>query len=170
MANSTAAHAQGALTIRPVNAADDEAIASVIRSVMTEFGMSGEGYSSNDAELDHMAEAYAGPRAAYFVLTDGARIVGGGGIAQLEGGAPDVCELKKMYFLPEARGAGMGRAMLTLCLDAARERGFTRCYLETLSTMHDARRLYERAGFTQIPAPIGATGHFSCDAWYEQAL
>lgn len=166
----TGSTAPRTLTIRPITPADDAAMASVIRAVMTEFGACGEGYSINDAEVDHMAEAYAGARAAYYVLTDGARVVGGGGIAQLEGGAPEVCELKKMYFLPEARGQGMGRAMLARCLDAARERGFTRCYLETLSIMRDARRLYERAGFTQIEAPMGATGHFSCDAWYTQAL
>lgn len=158
------------LAIRPITPADDEAVAAVIRSVMTEFGASGEGFSINDSEVDHMAEAYAGPRAAYFVVTDGSRVVGGGGIAHLDGGADDVCELKKMYFLPEARGVGMGRTLLARCLDAARERGYVRCYLETMSSMPDARRLYERAGFTQIDAPMGATGHFSCDAWYVQAL
>jgi len=158
------------LTIRPITPADDAAMAAVIRSVMTEHGAYGEGYSINDAEVDHMAEAYAGPLAAYFVVTDRERVVGGGGVAQLAGGAPNVCELKKMYFLPEARGVGMGRALLARCLDAARERGYTLCYLETLSAMQDARRLYERAGFTQIDAPMGATGHFSCDVWYVRAL
>jgi putative acetyltransferase len=158
------------LTIRPITSADDAAIADVIRTVMMEFGASGEGYSINDAEVDHMAEAYSDPRAAYFVVTDGSRVVGGGGIAHLDGGAPDVCELKKMYFLPEARGVGMGRTLLARCIEAARERGYTRCYLETLSIMRDARRMYERAGFTEIEAPMGATGHFSCDAWYVQTL
>lgn len=160
----------GTLTIRPITAADDAAMAAVIRSVTTEYGAIGEGFSIHDAEVDRMAEAYGGPRAAYFVVTDGARVVGGGGIAHLEGGDTDVCELKKMYFLPEARGMGMGRAMLARCLDAARERGYTRCYLETMSIMREARRLYTRAGFTQIEAPLGATGHFSCDAWYMQRL
>lgn len=167
---SAAGASSNALTIREITPADDPAVASVIRSVMTEHGVGGEGSSMRDAELDHMAEAYSGPRSIYFVVTDGARIVGGGGIAHLEGGAPDVCELRKMYFLPEARGVGMGRALLARCLDAARERGYVRCYLETMSTMRDARRLYESAGFTQIEAPMGATGHFSCDAWYTQAL
>lgn len=166
----TQASADRTFTIRPITPADDAALAAVIRSVMTEYGVSGEGSSSQDAEVDHMAEAYSAPRAAYFVVTDGARVIGGGGIAQLEGGTSDTCELRKMYFLPEARGAGMGRALLARCLDAARERGYTRCYLETMSTMRAARRLYERAGFTQVAAPMGATGHFSCDAWYTQAL
>lgn len=159
-----------ALAIRPITPADDAAMAAVIRSVLTEYGAKGEGYSINDAEVDHMAEAYAPSRSAYFVVIDGARVVGGGGIAHLEGGEPDICELRKMYFLPEARGAGMGRTLLARCLDVARELGYTRCYLETLTSMHTARRMYERAGFTQIEAPMGATGHFSCDAWYVQAL
>lgn len=145
-------------------------MAGVIRSVMTEHGASGEGFSIHDAEVDHMADAYGGPRAAYFVVTDGTRVLGGGGIAHLAGAEPDVCELRKMYVLPEARGAGMGRALLTRCLDAARAMGFARCYIETLSSMRAARRLYERAGFLQIDAPMGATGHFSCDAWYVQPL
>jgi putative acetyltransferase len=156
--------------IRPIEPADDAAVAGVIRAVMTEFDATGEGFSIHDPEVDHMSSAYAGPGAAYFVVTRDGRVVGGGGVAQLDGGASDVCELKKMYFLPEARGAGMGRAMLARCLEAARERGYTRCYLETMSNMRDARRLYERAGFTEIEAPMGATGHFSCDAWYVQAL
>lgn len=171
MADATADAVPGAaLSIRPITPSDDAAVAAVIRSVMTEHGISGEGFSSEDAEVDHMAEAYSGPRAAYFVVTNGTRIVGGGGVAHLDGGDADVCELKKMYFLPEARGVGMGRALLARCLEAARERGYTQCYLETMSTMRVARRLYERAGFTQIAAPLGATGHFSCDAWYVQAL
>lgn len=161
---------QRTLTVRPIIRADDVAMAAVIRRVMLEYGASGEGFSIHDTEVDHMAEAYGGARAAYFVVMDGARIVGGGGIAHLEGGEPDVCELKKMYFLPEARGAGMGRVLLARCLEAARERGYTCCYLETMTSMLEARRLYERAGFTQIGAPMGATGHFSCDAWYVQAL
>lgn len=159
-----------ALAIRPIAALDDAAMASVIRSVMTEFGASGEGFSIHDAEVDHMAEAYAGPGAAYFVVTDGARVLGGGGVARLAGGDERVCELKKMYFLPEARGAGMGRALLDRCLDAARELGYTYCYIETLNSMHAAKRLYERAGFQPLPAPMGATGHHACDAWYGRDL
>lgn len=176
MSDTSHAHAPAAsmtphtFAIRPIEPTDDAAVAGVIRAVMTEFDATGEGFSIHDPEVDHMAAAYAGPRAAYFVVTREGRVVGGGGVAQLEGGAPEVCELKKMYFLPEARGAGMGRAVLARCLEAARERGYTRCYLETMSNMRDARRLYERAGFTGIAAPMGATGHFSCDAWYVQAL
>lgn len=58
------------------------------------------------------------PRSAYFVAIDDRRIVGGGGVAPLQGGPHDVCELKKLYLLPEARGRGIGQALLTRCLNA----------------------------------------------------
>jgi putative acetyltransferase len=93
-------------------------------------------------------------------------VSGGGGIAPLDGGAREVCELRKMYFLPELRGLGVGRRVLDRCLATARELGYRQCYLETLTGMDAAKRLYERTGFRRLDAPCGATGHFGCDAWY----
>lgn len=155
------------LMIRPIEPRDTEAIAGVIRAVMTEFGACGEGYSINDAEVDHMYESYGVPRSAYFVVTDrDDRVLGGGGLAQLEGADESVCELRKMYFLSEARGAGMGRAVLQRCLDLARALAFRQCYLETLASMDQAQRLYERTGFRRISGPMGETGHHRCDVWY----
>ena len=93
-------------------------------------------------------------------------MLGGGGIAPLAGTDADVCELRKMYFLPDARGRGLGERMLRRCLDAARERGFRRCYLETLTGMDAAQKLYGRMGFKPLCAPLGNTGHFGCDRHY----
>ena len=152
--------------IRPIAQTDDAAMAQVIRTVMPEFGAVGEGFAINDPEVDWMSRAYAGTRSAYFVVEHGGRVCGGGGIAPLEGGDADVCELRKMYFLPELRGLGAGTALMVECLDAARERGFARCYLETLHGMDAAMRLYERHGFSRIAAPMGATGHGGCNTFY----
>lgn len=155
------------LQIRPIEPADDAAMAAVIRDVMTACGAVGPGYSINDPEVDFLSRAYGAPRSAYFVISDPAgQVLGGAGIAPLAGGAADICELRKMYFRPAARGAGHGSRMLARCLDAARAAGFRRCYLETLASMRDAARLYERHGFARVAAPLGATGHFTCDRWY----
>ena len=108
------------LAIRPIRASDDAAVAAIIRTVMPEFGAEGPGFAILDPEVDHMSAAYARPRSAYFVVTDGDRLVGGGGVAPLENGDADTCELRKMYFLPEARGRGAGAALLARCLEAAR--------------------------------------------------
>jgi len=158
------------LHIRPIEARDDAAVAAVIRAVMPEFGAVGDGFAINDPEVDWMHRAYAIERAAYFVVEDGGRLLGGGGIAPLLGGDPDTCELRKMYFLPALRGRGAGAALMARCLDAARESGFRRCYLETLRGMDAAMKLYERSGFRRIDAPLGATGHGGCNTYYLRDL
>ena len=156
--------------IRPIETGDDAAMASIIRTVMPEFGACGSGFAINDPEVDWMSRAYAQPRSAYFVLERGGVVVGGGGMAPLEGGDADTCELRKMYFLAEARGLGAGSAMMARCLEAARAAGFRRCYLETLAGMDAAMKLYERSGFRRIPGPMGATGHGGCNTFYLLAL
>jgi putative acetyltransferase len=159
-----------AYTVRPIEARDDATMAAIIRSVMPEFGACGSGFAINDPEVDWLHRAYSAPRSAYFVVDVGGVVVGGGGVAPLEGGDADTCELRKMYFLPRARGLGAGAAVMTASLDSARAFGFRRCYLETLTGMDAAMRLYERSGFRRIDAPLGATGHGGCDLWYLKDL
>ena len=158
------------VSLRLIAPADDEHVERVIRSVMTEFGAIGCGFAIEDAEVGAMHAAYQEPRTAFFVAELRGAIVGGAGIAPLQGGDPDTCELRKMYLLPDARGLGVGRSLLDRCLSAAREKGFRTCYLETLQSMAAARKLYEAFGFERIDAPLGETGHGGCDTWYARGL
>jgi putative acetyltransferase len=153
-------------TIRPIKATDDARMAQIIRTVMPEFGATGDGFAINDPEVDWMTRAYSEPRCSYFVVEHEGQVKGGGGVAQLVNGDADVCELRKMYFLPQLRGMGAGTALMARCLEAARAHGFRRCYLETLKGMDAAMRLYERSGFRKIPGPVGCTGHGGCDSFY----
>src|SRR5262245_14352907 len=98
--------------IRPIEARDDAAMAAIIRAVMPEFGATGDGFAINDPEVDWMQRAYSLPRSAYFVVELDGKVMGGGGVAPLEGGEEDTCELRKMYFLPTVRGLGAGQAMM----------------------------------------------------------
>lgn len=132
---------------------------------MTEFGAVGCGYSIEDTEVENMFDAYSG-RAKYFVVELDGKILGGSGVAQLLNGDADTCELKKMYFLNELRGQGFGEKLLKLCLDAAKELGYKKCYLETLTQMETAQKLYEKHGFKKLDKPMGDTGHFKCNCWY----
>ena len=153
-------------SIRPIQPDDDAAMAAIIRTVMPEFGATGCGFAISDPEVDWMSRAYAEPRHAYFVVERDGRVIGGAGVAPLAGDDGDTCELRKMYFLPEARGIGAGAAMMAMCLDAARRFGFRQCYLETLTGMDAAMRLYERSDFCRIDGPMGATGHGGCNTFY----
>ena len=156
-------------TIRPAERRDDAAIAAIIRAVMPEFGADGPGFAIHDAEVDSMHAAYSGSGRAYFVVDLDGTVCGGGGIAPLDG-EPGVCELRKMYFLPALRGRGAGAALMRRCLDAARAQGYRRCYLETLTGMDAAQKLYEKSGFMRIAAAMGNTGHFSCNRFFIRDL
>ncbi|HEY6984467.1 MAG TPA: GNAT family N-acetyltransferase [Rhodanobacteraceae bacterium] len=159
-----------AFTIRLIEPRDDATIASIIRAVMPEFGADGPGFAIHDAEVDAMCAAYSRPRSAYFVIEMNGAVLGGAGIAPLDGGENDVCELRKMYFLPALRGLGAGRAVMQRCLDMARAAGFRRCYLETLTGMDAAQHLYLDCGFRRVACAMGATGHHSCDRFFLRDL
>ncbi len=156
--------------IRPIEARDDHAVAGIIRIVMPEHGASGPGYAIQDPEVDGMHAAYSRPRHGYWVVERDGVVLGGGGFAPLTGGAEGTCELRKMYFLPELRGLGLGEQVVATILAGAKEAGFERCYLETLTSMKAAQRLYEKKGFQRLDGPRGDTGHFGCNTFYERAL
>ncbi len=166
--------------IRRIRQHDNAVVAQIIRTVMTEYGAVGEGYSIEDSEVDDMFGAYSGNRSAFFVIEKNGVIAGCGGIAPLgsekvergtgDTGVSETCELRKMYFLPELRGTGMGTTLLDLCLEMAREKGFRLCYLETIEAMKEARRLYARHGFVVLEAPMGNTGHSACNKWMVKQL
>ncbi len=155
-----------AFLIRPIELRDNARVAQIIRSVMPEFGADGPGFAIHDPEVDRMSSAYAEAQHAYFVVERDGQVEGGGGVAPLINADDDICELRKMYFLPSLRGIGAGRALIQRCLDSAREAGFRRCYLETLSGMDAARALYEQSGFQRIEGRMGGTGHFGCNRFY----
>lgn len=148
--------------IRPITKEDNAQIAAVIRKVLVDLGVPKVGTAYADAALDMMFETYDTPKATYFVVEDQGTIIGGAGIAQLENYDGPVCELQKMYFLNQARGKGIGTAMMDRCLEEGRSFGFEKCYLETMPYMKAAQQLYQRTGFEYLEGPMGDTGHFSC--------
>lgn len=153
------------IVIREIRQLDDIQIAKVIRSVLIEFGVPKVGTAYADEALDKMTETYNTDKASYFVIEDNGKIIGGAGIAQLENFDGNICELQKMYFLPEARGIGLGAKMMAVCLNQAKQFGFEKCYLETMPYMDDARKLYKKSGFKMLEKPMGNTGHYSCNVW-----
>jgi len=156
--------------IRPARKEDNPTVADIIRTVMTEFGAVGCNYSISDPEVDAMFEAYPPPEAAFFVIEGEGQVLGCGGMGPLTDGEPGVCELRKMYFMPELRGTGMGSRLLALILSAAHDAGYDQCYLETLDHMEAARKLYRKHGFVAIDKPLGNTGHSGCNSWMVKEL
>jgi len=151
--------------IRPIKKKDNRQIALVIRAVLFELGVPRVGTVYEDSDLDRMFETFQMERARYFVVAENDKIIGGGGIAHLDNYDGNVCELQKMYFLPVARGRGIGTLMIDECLQTAKEFGYERCYLETMPYMKAAQSLYRKYGFESLQGPMGDTGHFACGVY-----
>ena len=118
--------------IRLIEPADVPAMLEIISGSRAEYGM-----ANRVAELLEPADralyaTYQRQRSLYFVATIQGEIVGGAGIAPLHGADPLTCELQRMYLRRDARGRGIGNALLEQCLKAARQFLYVRCYLETM--------------------------------------
>ncbi|GAB4151001.1 MAG: hypothetical protein Fur0037_19710 [Planctomycetota bacterium] len=59
--------------LREIRPEDDPVVAGIIRSVMTEFGCTAQGFAIHDAEVDRMSAAYDSPDSAYYVATSRGR-------------------------------------------------------------------------------------------------
>ena len=149
--------------LRPLTKADNSQVANVIRKVSAEYGLTADkGYGVADPTLDDMYSVYDQQGAAYWVVEYQGEIVGGGGFAPLAG-EPNVCELQKMYFLPQTRGHGLAKRIVALSLQLAKQFGYQQCYLETTECLREAVGLYEKLGFEHLDAPLGQTGHDACE-------
>ena len=151
--------------IREIKPTDNKEVAKIIRSVILEMGAPKVGTAYGDKATDNMFETYQKEKSSYFVLEHNNTIVGSAGIAQLDNYDGNVCELQKMYFLPIARGKGLGSKLITICLEKAKELGFETCYLETLPYMKAAVKLYNKYGFKNLDKPMGNTCHYNCNVW-----
>lgn len=151
--------------IREIKPTDNFDLSEVIRSVILEMGAPKIGTAYEDNATDLMFETYQKEKVAYFVVEHKNKVIGGAGIAKLDNSTDNICELQKMYFLPVARGKGLGTQLISKCLDKAKEFGFESCYLETMPYMEAARKLYTKNGFVNLDKPMGNTGHYSCNVW-----
>ena len=155
---------------RPIKASDNKALALIIRAILEEFQVPKAGTAAADPSIDDMHAAFSGQGAMYYVAYENDRLLGGAGIAPLEGARKEICELQKMYVAKPARGKGLGKRLLQLCLQQAKKMGYTHCYLETMTNMQKAQALYQEYGFSYLKDRMGDTGHFGCPVWMIKEL
>ncbi len=158
------------MKIVPISPEFDTQLCGIIKKVGHEYGAIGDGFGPSDDEVKAMSRYYTLENNSLYLLAFvNGILVGGCGIAPFLGSS-DTCELKKLFLLKEGRGFGLGRKLSEQCLDFAKHQGFERCYLDTLSNMNQAVRLYERMGFHHLPKPLQGTLHNGCDVWMLKSL
>lgn len=124
-----------------------------------------------DASTDALYELFRIPKSALWVAKDNEEnILGCCGIYPTEGLPADCTELVKFYLHENARGKGIGKALLQQSIQSARQLGYSQVYLETLPEFGTALGIYDQEGFLPLSAPMGNSGHNNCTVWMEKKL
>lgn len=158
------------MDIRLIERKDNKDMARIIRATLEEFGANKPGTVYYDDSIQIMSEILDNPRSAYFILEEDGRILGGGGIYPTLGLPYNTAELVKIYTIPEARGKGYGKALISKCLEFASKAKYKYVYLESMEELKMAVGLYEKLGFKYLNAPMGSSGHNYCKIWMIKAL
>lgn len=105
------------------------------------------------AESNHFAplQVLLGPQVLFLVARRGGDAIGCGAIVRADDGT---AEIKRMWTARQARGAGVGRALLAALEAAARADGLTALRLETGIAQPEAISLYRSGGYVDI-GPFG---------------
>ncbi len=153
------------MRIREIEEKDNYIIAEVIKQVLIEFHADPKTTFLGDPAINTMYYNYQSPKSVYFIVEENDVVLGGCGINRLDEGDSGICELQRMFLLPAARGKGYGKLLMDACISKAMEFGFDEIYLESLTQMIGAIKLYERSGFQYIDNPKGNTGHGGCNVF-----
>ena len=159
------------LNYRSLTAADDAALASIIRTSLEQMHLNLPGTAYFDPELDHLSAYYAQKpkKRTYFVaLDDAGQVVGGVGVAEFAP-IPNCAEIQKLYLSDAVKGKGYSKELMRLAETWAKEAGYQQLYLETHSNLQIAIKLYEKLGFTQIERPKEVL-HSTMDHFYIKHL
>ena len=150
---------------REIAPGDNKALAIIIRNSLEEFKANKPGTVYFDTTTDNLCAVFLHPKSKYFIAEENAVLLGGSGIYPTENLPADTCELVKLYLHQSARGKGIGKLLMEKCFTAATKMGYKKMYLETMPELNIAVPLYERMGFTYLPAPLGNSGHDGCTIW-----
>jgi GNAT superfamily N-acetyltransferase len=130
------------IEIVPFEATHAEGFSALVADTLREFGF------EQDPELDGDLDDPGGTYVALWIALAGGEVAGSVALRDLGDGA---YKLKRMYLSPAHRGRGLGRRLLATALDWARANDARVVRLDTAERMVAARRLYESAGFVQLP-------------------
>jgi ribosomal protein S18 acetylase RimI-like enzyme len=135
-------------TITPADAPEDLVIIRTLFQAYADGLPVDLAYQDFAGELAGLPGKYAPPHGALLLARDTAgEPLGCVALRPLGEG---LCEMKRLYVAPTARGTGLGGALMRAVIAAGRHRGYRAMRLDTLSDMTAAQAMYAAAGFQRI--------------------
>lgn len=104
-------------------------------------------FQGNEAEFASLPGKYGPPGGRILLADRDGQIVGCIALRKVE---EAICEMKRLYVRPVARGLGLGTLLVDRLIDEAREAGYDEMRLDVLEEFKQARKLYAAFGF--VPA------------------
>lgn len=153
------------MLIRKLKEGDNETMARIIRNSLSEFNAAKAGTVYFDKTTDQLSDLFEAKGSDYFVVEIDNEIAGGAGIFPTRGLTENTCELVKMYVAKNFRNNGIGQTLLEKCMKEAKTNGYEKMYLESMPELLNAINMYKKNGFTNIPGPLGNSGHTGCSVW-----
>jgi GNAT superfamily N-acetyltransferase len=122
---------------------------SLVRAMRAEIKALYEGVDLDSPDMPKASPNELGPPAGTFLVgyDEHEEPVCCGGVKDVGDG---ICEIKRMYVVPEARRSGRAGELLAALEDAARELGYETARLDTGPRQPHAERFYRRAGYQPI--------------------
>lgn len=134
-------------TILEATNTDQKAVQDIIFSTLEEYGLKPE-EDGIDSDLKDLEGNYTQKNGFFGIIKDkNQKTVG---TLALYDCGEGIAEIRKMYFLPETRGQGLGKFVLQFLIDLAKEKGFSTIQLETANALKTAIALYQKFGFSEI--------------------
>lgn len=159
------------MKIRKNQPEDNTRLAQIIRAIFIEFDAPQQGTVYSDPTTDDLFSLFQQtPKSVLWVAESDGEVLGCCGLLPIAGIGDEYVELVKFYLSPEARGKGVGKALMQKTIDSAKELGYKGVYLESLPHFATAVKMYEKDGFQRLKAPIGNSIHGTCDVWMAKKL
>ena len=108
-------------------------------------------FQNFEKELQTLHQVYFPPLGCIILAKDEKKVVG---CIALKPIGEDICEMKRLYVKPSARGKALGKQLVEELIHFAKGAGYKTMKLDTITSLKDAIKLYRSKGFTETDAYV----------------